>query len=138
MGILTLLVMNSCQVSSYVLMLARARYHNHQHIRLTEGLLKYGIVVCKGNKEMLIRLGMQGEHTVEMSFDPWPAEKLVALCGRYTGLLYVRSKQGILYVQAQLIAKDRVIMSGLCVLELKDAKNTRSDLSISLWKTMAQ
>lgn len=134
MSVLTLLVMNSYQASSYMLMLARARYHNHQYVRLTEGLLKYGTILCRENKELLLQWGMQDERTMSMSFDPWPTEKLVELCGRYTGLLSVMSKQGILYVQAQLVSENKILMSGLCTLQLEDAKNIKSDLYISSWQ----
>ncbi len=135
MSVLTLLAMNSYQASSSMLMLARARYHSHQCVRLTEGLLKYGTILCRENKELLLQWGMQDERTMSMCFEPWPTEQLVKLCGRYTGLLSVMSKQGILYVHAQLVSGSKIFMSGLCTLELEDAKNMRSNLYISSWKT---
>jgi len=131
--VLMILIINSYQSNSYILMLARARYHHHQHLRLTEGLLKYGTVLCRENKELLLRWGMEDDRTMSLSFDPWPTEKLVACCGACTGLLSIMSRRGVLYLRAQLFCAHKTLMSGLCTLQLKDPENIKSTLYISSW-----
>lgn len=133
MTIVVLLATNCFNIASHMYMTSRMRYRHHQEVRLLEGLLKYGIHICNGNKELLLRWGAHEPQTMYLDFNTWPSKSSQFLLGNHAGVVHITSEKGIIHVYAQLLKENKYSLSGSCDLKLLDTKKPQGCLYVINW-----
>lgn len=112
-------------------MSSRMRMIRHQQINLVEGLMKYGIALCKANKKIL----RNGEcKSFQLAFDPWPSPETVAILGHYKGMIAIVCTETNSTIDVQLLRDNQLTLSGQAILARTDLKNSEAPLIVVSWK----
>lgn len=107
---------------------------HEQLFRSTEGLLNYGIAICKDHFSQLIMEGQKGNNDCVITFAQWP----VGNSDDYKGSVRLISEQNRINVYAKLFTLDNTVSCSLsCVVQAEVADNEEQNIAalhVNDWK----
>jgi len=112
------------------------RQEREQKFRIAEGVLHYGIALCKERFESLKKLAKAGQELVELDVGRWT----VAGHSSYQGKLEVLLKGDTVQLNASIIAESACAFGIGCQLQQKTAGSGKDSVAyfvISNWKLHA-
>jgi hypothetical protein len=136
LALLSVMALVRFQSAVFTSMVAQSRYSHQQKVCLLEGLLRYGICVCKINKKILLDWGSTKAQTMYLTFSRWPNCSSVKSLGGYAGFVSIGSDKGVLTVNAILSRADTECMKGQCVLKVAQSTPSRQSLCVHSWRLL--
>ena len=109
---LTICVTGVWQSTVFSMRIAHKRQQYEQQYRATEGLLRYGIALCKNNETLFDSEANKQESTLQIP--SWPSGDKQS----HEGVLTIKTLQNqIVSLQAALVNKDKVVCQVSCLLK---------------------
>lgn len=136
LGALVVLAALGFQAAVMVSMSARTRMACHQRVNLVEGLLIYGLELCKANSEFIISSICKNGRVAHYTFDPWPSKEAVEFLGYYRARVAIAGSHGIVTISAQLLQENRTVLAGQCRAILDNNKDTKYPLVVCSWSIL--
>lgn len=126
--------LNTLKSFSLSMEMALKRQEREQKYRMAEGVLQYGIWLCKNRFTTLERLAKQGTTTFVLDVGTWKLEELPA----YRGRLDVAVKGEVVDMKVVLLEGDACVFGMECQLErirVKQQKKEKKLFIVRNWKT---
>lgn len=126
--------LNALKSFSLTMEMALKRQEREQKYRMTEGVLQYGLWLCKNRFATLEQLEKKGETTFVLDVGTWKLEGLPA----YKGRLDVVVHGQMVDLKASLLERDACAFGMECQLEVittKEQKKEKKQFIVRNWKT---
>ena len=136
MSAVMIVCLNMWRATALTTDLACKRQEREQRFRIAEGVLNYGIALCKERFESLKILAKAGEKTIELDVGKWEVKGQPP----YNGRLEVLLKGKTVQLTASIIAEATCAFAVGCNLEQKTigkGKNAVNYFQVSNWKLRA-